>query len=670
MNQSNKIVNSETIKFKSLVEHLHAGVVVHDPDTSILFSNTAASHLLGLSVEQMQGKVAMDPAWCFVGEDGRPLPLPEYPVQKVVSSLQSIDNYVIGIKKCDKEDIIWVLVNAIPEFDSNQQLSQVVVTFVDITERKQVEFEINILSEIVWGAVHTNDLSDLLKLIHQSLKKALYAENCFVALYDPSTSLFNFPYFVDKFDDAPAPLPMTKSCTNYVFRSGNSLLITPKVFQQLKDQNEIQLVGSASPSWIGIPLQTSSGIIGVLVLQHYEKENIYNERHLKFLDSIGSQIANVIERKRAEEELEKSFSLISATLESTADGILVVDKHGQITNYNKKFLELWNIPDSIVSKRNDELLLTFVLDQLKDPVAFTTKIKELYQNEEEISSDIIDFKDGRIFKRYSQAQRFKGKCLGRVWSFRNVTDQRKTMLALQESETQLREINATKDKFFSIISHDLKSPFNGILGFSGLLIDQININDYDCVLEYAKIIQQSSQRAMDLLTNLIEWSRTQSGHIEFNPEYVEIGQLINEVYELANVSALQKSILLTKEITHHINVFIDKGMIGSVLRNLISNAIKFSHTGGEITIKAELLDQNLKVTIIDEGVGVEHKNLDKLFRIGEIYSHPGTQGERGTGLGLILCREFIDMHKGKIWVESELGKGSSFIFTIPKFKVH
>ena len=230
----------------------------------------------------------------------------------------------------------------------------------------------------------------------------------------------------------------------------------------------------------------------------------------------------------------------------------------------------------------------------------------------------------------------------------------------------LRDLNATKDRFFSIIAHDLKSPFNSILGFTNILAEQVKQKDFDGIEEYAEIIRHSSQKAMDLLTNLMEWSRSQSGRMDFNPEYIEIGSLINEIYELSNVSALQKSISLTKELPHHISAFLDKSMISSVIRNLVSNAIKFTRPGGTVVIKAEQLDQHLKVSITDNGVGIEKSDLRKLFTIDENFSVPGTQDEGGTGLGLVLCKEFIEKHKGKIRAESEPGKGSKFYFIIPR----
>jgi signal transduction histidine kinase len=229
----------------------------------------------------------------------------------------------------------------------------------------------------------------------------------------------------------------------------------------------------------------------------------------------------------------------------------------------------------------------------------------------------------------------------------------------------LRQLNATKDKFFSIIAHDLKSPFNGILGFSNILADQIKLGDYDNIVEYAEIIQYSSHQAIDLLMNLMEWSRAQSERMDFNPKRTDIGTLFQDVFDLLKISALQKSILLTKKIDAHMYANIDKEMILSVLRNLISNSIKFTHQGGVIDVKAEIIGNELNVSVSDNGLGMEKYELNKLFRIEESYSRPGTQNEKGTGLGLILCSEFIHKHGGRIWAESNPGIGSRFCFTIP-----
>ncbi len=250
--------------------------------------------------------------------------------------------------------------------------------------------------------------------------------------------------------------------------------------------------------------------------------------------------------------------------------------------------------------------------------------------------------------------------------FVDITERRRNEETLKENEAHLRELVATKDKFFSIIAHDLKNPFNSILGLSNLLVEQIQEKNFDGIEEYARIIQKSSTTVFDLLINLLEWARSQTGRMEFSREYIELGTLINEVIELSNESAHQKSITIIKELPRNLLVYADKAMINTILRNLISNAIKFTYPGGQIIISAQKMPDELKISISDNGIGIKKEAIGKLFRIDENNTRIGTQNERGTGLGLILCKEFIEKHHGKIWVESELGKGSKFSFTIPK----
>ncbi len=237
---------------------------------------------------------------------------------------------------------------------------------------------------------------------------------------------------------------------------------------------------------------------------------------------------------------------------------------------------------------------------------------------------------------------------------------------LIESEGRLKELNVTKDKFFSIIAHDLKSPFNSILGFSELLIRQIQEGDYEGIEKYAGIIEGSSEHAMNLLTNLLEWSRSQTSRMEFNPEYVEMVSLIREVSVLFDDTARQKKIVITKELPRSVIVHADKSMISTVLRNLLSNAVKFTGKKGKITISAIEEDTEWKFLVSDSGVGIRGDLVEKIFRIDSNHTTLGTNNEKGTGLGLILCEEFVEKHRGKIWVESEVGQGSKFYFTIPK----
>lgn len=242
----------------------------------------------------------------------------------------------------------------------------------------------------------------------------------------------------------------------------------------------------------------------------------------------------------------------------------------------------------------------------------------------------------------------------------------KAQISIRQSEALLRELNATKDKFFTIIAHDLKNPFSAIVGFSNILSEQINKKNYEGIEEYAEIIKNSAERAMSLLSNLLQWSRSQTGRMEYTPESFDILALINEISELSNDSARQKSITIRCELPQTATVFADKAMISTIIRNLVSNAIKFTNTGGLIIISVLQKPDEMVVSVCDDGVGIRKDDINKLFRIDENYITKGTQKETGTGLGLILCKEFILKHGGKIWVDSEPDKGSTFYFTIPR----
>ena len=253
-----------------------------------------------------------------------------------------------------------------------------------------------------------------------------------------------------------------------------------------------------------------------------------------------------------------------------------------------------------------------------------------------------------------------------ITSVVDITEKKQNEEEIIRKNEELTLINAEKDKFFSVITHDLRGPFNSIMGFTQLLAEIVNGKDSPEIVEYADIILKSSEKAMDLLNNLMEWTRSQTGRMKYNPEYFELNIFLHPVLQLFDEIAGHKSISVTKNLPVSAPVFADKAMIGTIFRNLISNAIKFTQEGGEVTISAEVSPNNLTVAIRDNGIGIPKESIKRLFRIDQNFSTQGTSKESGTGLGLILCKEFVDKNKGKIWVESEEGKGSTFYFTIPR----
>jgi signal transduction histidine kinase len=237
---------------------------------------------------------------------------------------------------------------------------------------------------------------------------------------------------------------------------------------------------------------------------------------------------------------------------------------------------------------------------------------------------------------------------------------------IKSQRDQYSLLNATKDKLFTILAHDLRNPFHVITGFTELLIKDFKILTDIKIQKYLGLIYTSSVRGNDLLENILQWSRTQTGIISFNPQKLRLSEIAEEVKSLMDSIASKKNISINQLIDYEIVVYADENMLKTILRNLISNAIKFTTADGTITLSAEVLniDDKIEIAISDNGVGIPDTTLRKLFRIESTISTKGTAQEPGTGLGLIICKEFVEMHKGKIRVQSEVGAGTTFYFTL------
>jgi PAS domain S-box-containing protein len=620
-------------------------------------------------------------------------------------------------------------------------------------------------------------------------------------------------------------------------------------------------------------------------------------------------------RRKAEEELIFSMSLLNAALDSTADGILVVDKGGKVTRYNQKFADMWKIPKELLVSKDEKNLLNYIIVQMINPDQFLAKVMELYGHPDESSFDLLDLSEGRIFERYSQPQRIGDDIVGRVWSFRDIsrrkqteealiesekkfrtvieeaieivytinnkgyftyinpaglklsgysvdelkqlryidiidpeykqivkkkflkqyiersplsfteypfrtktgetkwfsqnvrlivekgevqgfyiisrdiTDRRIAENALKESETKFRILTETtssaifwfskekiiyanpaseklfgfsyqeilelnfldivhpdfkdlviqksfvnqkdgtaplryeikiinkggeerwidftsgailyedkrvilgtafditdrklaeteiklkneqltladsdKDRLMSILAHDLRSPFNALLGLSELLTQNIRKYDIDKIEKLVNHIYKSAQNTYNLLDDLLLWARSQSGKIPYEPQNLRLADICKDIVENLELNADTKNITINHFVTDEMNIFADIDMLKTILRNLISNAIKFTNIGGQINIRCEQTNSKITISVSDNGVGIAAEVIDKLFEISHIHTTKGTSNESGTGLGLLLCKEFVEKHGGEIWAESEEGKGSTFYFTIP-----
>lgn len=394
------------------------------------------------------------------------------------------------------------------------------------------------------------------------------------------------------------------------------------------------------------------------------------EVHVNYLTFGGNEyncgfVHDITERKKAEESLRETKNYLESLFDYANAPIIVWDNNLEITKFNKAFELLSGRKESGILGQKVEIL--FPSATREQSIEYIKKAST-GERWEVVEIDILHV-DGTVNTLlWNSAAIYSANSkniIATIAQGQSITKRKQAERALRESEKQLRELNATKDKFFSIIAHDLKSPFNSIIGFSNLLAEQMKEKNYEGTEKYAEIIQHSAMKALDLLLNLLEWSRSQTGRMEFHPEFCELVSNIKEVTELLNDAAHQKSITISRHLPHNLPIFADTAMISTILRNLISNAIKFTPSGGTIDIYATSDRNNVEIKVSDNGVGMDEKIINRLFKIEENITSTGTANEKGTGLGLILCHEFVEKHGGKIWVESKPGKGSTFYFTLP-----
>ncbi|MCX5647269.1 MAG: ATP-binding protein [Phycisphaerae bacterium] len=362
-----------------------------------------------------------------------------------------------------------------------------------------------------------------------------------------------------------------------------------------------------------------------------------------------------------EEQLRESLSMLEATLEATADGILVVDLHRKIKSFNNQFKRIWGVPDAALDARNNEETVSFVRRQLKDPETFLVKLKELYSQPEAESFDTFDLKDGRIVERYCRPQVIGNRVVGQVLSFRDVTEGH---LAEQRQAALLHkvtDINEELSHFAYIVSHDLKAPLRGIKLVTEWLCEDYGDKLGEEAKEQMALLQSRVNRMHNLIDGVLQYSRV--GRIKEDVVEVNLNELIPMIVDAI---APPEHIQITVE-PNLPTVTCEKTRLTQVFQNLLSNAVKFmDKPQGKIHVGCVAEGDFWKLSVADNGPGIEAKHFERIFRIFQTLA-PKDEYE-STGVGLTLVKKIVELYGGRVWVESEVGKGSTFFFTFPKTK--
>lgn len=639
----------------TLLDSVQELLAILSPEGNIQFASAGFTRLLGQNTEELVGASILE----------RIHPNDAEGVRECLRGLPVCPHGKFG-KRCRlrSKEGSWRWFDAEARDHSRVPgIEGMVVSFRDVTDLHRMEEERQVISEIVHALNQTANLDELLGGIHLALKKVVYAENCFVALHDQVTDTFTFPFFADQVDVAPAPQKVGRSCTAFVFRTGSPMLIPQHEFDRLAAEGDVELVGSQSPSWLGVPLKTPTATIGVLVVQHYQAENAYDIRDLEFLSSVGGHIALAIERRRSEDALRKNeemFRLLFTynplptwVMDRESLGFLEVNE-AAVLQYGYSQNEFKRM--SVLDLRPEEERAKY-LDQL-------SRIPDegLYHGHWKHRK-----KDGKVIQveTISHQLEYAGRRV-RLVVARDISERH----LLEQQLRQSQKMEAV-GRLAGGVAHDFNNLLMVIKGHTELLVNVLpNEEKYSRKIEQ---IDRAADRASTLTRQLLAFSRLQV----LQPQVISLNGVVEEMGKLLPRLIGEDIELVIRGSEDLGAIRADASQMEQVIMNLAVNARDAMPEGGRLLIETSNaeLDSNynavhpivrqgryILLAVSDNGTGMSAETQARIF---EPFFTTKPQG-KGTGLGLSTVYGVVKQSGGFIWVYSEVGRGTSFKIYLPR----
>lgn len=439
--KTDETLRRNEMRFRQLANMLPAVVFEVDPEGRLLFLNESSRDLTGHGPEELGDGLSL---FDLVAEHDRERARDQ--LARTVSGQRCSGEPLEVARKSGGS--FPCSSHCAPIMDDGQVIG-VRGLMVDISELKASEQVQEATLRIAQGAISSMSLPDLYRSVHEIVRQLMPAENMYIAVLEDGKDKLSFPYWADRRDAHPASRRMGKSITDYVLRSRRLERLSAAQIQELIDSGEVELRQTLPQEYVAVQLRSGDRVIGVMAVQYYGDGERLSDKDVEVLGFLGDQIALAIDKKRSEAELRYTLSLLQTTFESTDDGILIVGEEGRVLAYNDRFAKMWCLPEAILSTRDDDRFLDFVLEQLKEPDRFLERVRLLYDSPQMTSFDEIEFKDGRTFERFSQPIHEDQSLVGRIWNFRDVTERKAAERALNKSERELKSImNSAKDAIF------------------------------------------------------------------------------------------------------------------------------------------------------------------------------------------------------------------------------
>ena len=615
--QFEKALNSSENELQSLFQTMTEGVVLIAPDGRIIQANSSAERILGIFKPEINSRNYIFPNWMIIHPDGTPMPTAEMAGPRAMIEKMPVRDILMGIVRPDS-NITWVNVSAAPLLKNNGDLEGVVCTFSDVSESKKVK--------------------DLLEETRGNYESFFNTIDDFLFVLDTGGNIIHTNSLVTN----------RLGYTDKELQGESVLMLHPPERREEAARIVFEMLNGTAES-CPVPILAKNGT--QIPVETRVTHGFWGGKPVIF--GVTKDISKL---KLSEEKFSKSFHI-----NPLACGFSDLETHKYV-EVNEAFFNFFGFDKSeVIGRTPTELgILTpessiAIIKNADSNGNVTNAVADLKTKNGEIKHVLLSSEN-----LYVQDKKYRFTVVN------DITEQKKSEAEINLKNEKLLRLNVEKDKFFSIIAHDLRSPFNNLLGFTRMMAEELPTMKLDESVNMATSMRNSAIKLFNLLENLLEWSRMQRGITSFVPVSFFLASKVAESIRPFTESAQKKEIGITISIPENLTLTADVKMFESIIRNLVSNAIKFTNKGGKIKIGAiSLADHSVQLFIQDTGIGMNKTIQESLFHLDANTNRTGTDGEPTTGLGLILCKEFIEKHGGAIWVESHENIGTTFHFTIP-----